>query len=135
MALINCNECNREISSLATTCPHCGAPNKSIPQDGEVRIKIPNIYLGLVGIFFRNKVQILDDNNTILWAGKRGQTAIFNISQPTKITIKVGALTNDIVGVVHAHKKYQCVQDLSLHWKGVYTLSEVDHIDTDGSMF
>lgn len=26
MALINCTECNREISDKATTCPGCGAP-------------------------------------------------------------------------------------------------------------
>ncbi|MFA6121898.1 MAG: zinc-ribbon domain-containing protein [Sideroxydans sp.] len=26
MALINCNECQKEISDKATTCPHCGAP-------------------------------------------------------------------------------------------------------------
>jgi len=26
MALINCYECNREISDRANTCPHCGAP-------------------------------------------------------------------------------------------------------------
>jgi predicted amidophosphoribosyltransferase len=29
MALINCYECNREISDLANSCPHCGAPAKS----------------------------------------------------------------------------------------------------------
>jgi len=26
MALINCHECNAQISDAATTCPHCGAP-------------------------------------------------------------------------------------------------------------
>lgn len=26
MALINCNECGKEISDKATSCPHCGAP-------------------------------------------------------------------------------------------------------------
>ena len=29
MALIKCKECGREISSAATSCPHCGAPVKS----------------------------------------------------------------------------------------------------------
>ncbi len=27
MALINCTECEKEISDKANTCPHCGAPN------------------------------------------------------------------------------------------------------------
>ena len=26
MALIKCSECGREVSSLASACPHCGAP-------------------------------------------------------------------------------------------------------------
>jgi len=28
MSLINCNECRKEISDLAITCPHCGTPFK-----------------------------------------------------------------------------------------------------------
>jgi len=28
MALMPCSECGKEISSLATACPHCGAPAK-----------------------------------------------------------------------------------------------------------
>ena len=30
MALINCYECDREISSKAAVCPHCGAPKEEI---------------------------------------------------------------------------------------------------------
>ena len=30
MALINCPECKREISSLATSCPHCGIPMSNV---------------------------------------------------------------------------------------------------------
>lgn len=32
MALINCPECQREISTEATQCPHCGAKKKSPPS-------------------------------------------------------------------------------------------------------
>jgi len=28
MALINCRECEKKISSRAKTCPHCGCPNE-----------------------------------------------------------------------------------------------------------
>lgn len=28
-ALINCHECNAQISDAATSCPHCGAPTKN----------------------------------------------------------------------------------------------------------
>jgi len=30
MALINCPECKREISSMAISCPHCGIPMSSV---------------------------------------------------------------------------------------------------------
>ncbi|MBE6244151.1 MAG: zinc-ribbon domain-containing protein [Bacteroidales bacterium] len=29
MALIKCKECGKEISDLAASCPHCGAPLKA----------------------------------------------------------------------------------------------------------
>ena len=29
MALIKCKECRKEISDLAASCPHCGAPLKA----------------------------------------------------------------------------------------------------------
>lgn len=29
MALIRCNECNRDISDTAKSCPHCGYVNKA----------------------------------------------------------------------------------------------------------
>lgn len=32
MALIKCPECGQEISDLARTCPHCGAPNAAAPK-------------------------------------------------------------------------------------------------------
>ena len=34
MALINCLECKKEVSSLAKTCPHCGCPvSVSLPEE------------------------------------------------------------------------------------------------------
>lgn len=30
MALIKCSECGREVSSMASACPHCGAPISAI---------------------------------------------------------------------------------------------------------
>lgn len=29
MALVQCRDCNREISERASACPHCGAPNEA----------------------------------------------------------------------------------------------------------
>lgn len=36
MALINCIECGREISSLAVSCPHCGCPRECQTRDVDI---------------------------------------------------------------------------------------------------
>lgn len=32
MSLVKCNECGKEISNKANSCPHCGCPLSSVPQ-------------------------------------------------------------------------------------------------------
>ena len=45
MALINCPECNKQISDKATACPHCGNPIAEPPtnQQAPVQVKKFNI--------------------------------------------------------------------------------------------
>lgn len=38
MALINCSECNREISDKASTCPHCGNPMNMVIAEESMSI-------------------------------------------------------------------------------------------------
>ena len=38
MALIKCNECNQEISDMATACPKCGFPVKVVTEDTPQKI-------------------------------------------------------------------------------------------------
>ena len=35
MALIKCKECGKEISDLAASCPHCGAPVNTTPAPAQ----------------------------------------------------------------------------------------------------
>ena len=30
MALVDCSECGKQVSTLAATCPHCGAPQRAL---------------------------------------------------------------------------------------------------------
>lgn len=47
MALINCKECNKEISSEAQTCPHCGV--KNAPQINlKAKAKTSEIIVGAI---------------------------------------------------------------------------------------
>ena len=32
MALVNCHECNKQVSDSALTCPNCGAPVRATQQ-------------------------------------------------------------------------------------------------------
>ncbi|MDO9100063.1 MAG: hypothetical protein Q7V53_04870, partial [Caldisericota bacterium] len=35
MALVSCHECNKELSSEAAACPHCGAPARATAPPGQ----------------------------------------------------------------------------------------------------
>ena len=131
MAMIMCPECGRNISDKAKTCPGCGCPVEEITTVGTVKIKMPNIELGVAGLFSSRRAIVSDSTGNILWEGQHGQTAIFQIEQPTTVTIDLGGWVNNFSGTVFPRKKYNCVQDLGIHWKGTYRLAEVDVIDAD----
>lgn len=127
MALIKCRECGKEISSFANCCPNCGCPVTS----DIVKIKLPNIELGSVGLFSSRKAAIRTQDGHELWEGLHGQVASFHIDEPAKITIDLGKWVNPFEASVEPGKKYNCVQDMGMHWKATYRLSEVDVIDAD----
>ena len=131
MALIKCPECGKEISSLAKSCPNCGCPIEKMKTSGTVKIKLPNIELGTVGLFSSRKATVETSGGKILWEGQHGQTAIFEIKQPTSVVIDLGKWANPFSGKVEPRKKYNCVQDMGIHWKATYRLAEVDVIDSD----
>jgi len=38
MALEPCKECSKEISTLAKSCPNCGAPNDNVEKQSQSKI-------------------------------------------------------------------------------------------------
>ncbi len=40
MPLVNCSECGKEVSSLAPTCPQCGAPLRELAQQAAERVRV-----------------------------------------------------------------------------------------------
>ena len=130
MALIKCPDCGREVSSFANSCPNCGFPIAQQKNIHTVKVKLPNLELGSVGLFSSRDANIFA-KGTRLWSGKHGQTASFEISEPANITIDIGKWANPFSGVVEPGKRYACVQDLGMHWKATFRLSEVDIIDSD----
>lgn len=131
MALITCPECKKAVSSLAKACPNCGCPLEEMQTGGIVKIKLPNLELGTVGLFSSRRATIENEDGDILWEGEHGQTATFKIAASEVIIINMGKWANSIEGKVYPRKKYSCVQDMGIHWKATYRLSEVDVIDAD----
>lgn len=39
MSIVQCSECNREVSTKAVACPHCGAPIQNSPQIAQPNLK------------------------------------------------------------------------------------------------
>lgn len=132
MALITCPECNKQVSSIAVSCPNCGYPIAASNPEGKVVIKICNGLAGIVKIFNTSTQQIL-------WTGRAGQIAEFNITESTpigiiwglnKLSSKTVKAPTTIKQIVRAGEKYH------LTWsKGFFTvdivLNKVDVIDSE----
>ena len=131
MALVNCPECGKEISSLARACPNCGCPVEEMRSGGTVKIKMPNVDIGLLGLFSSRKATVETGDGKILWEGLHGQTANFDIEKSVNILIRLGSWANPFGGRIEPRKKYACVQDMGIHWKATFRLTEVDIIDAD----
>lgn len=95
MALINCPECNNQVSSIAVSCPHCGfliSKQKYIPPKERLqsRTKI------LIGVFcILGFIAIgLQDTNKPLKPFTPANTAIANTQQKDTIKDEIKALFN-----------------------------------------
>lgn len=130
--LIKCEECGKEISDKTISCPNCGYPVSEMISRGIVRIKMPNnIVTGWVGLFSSRDASVKDENGKILWEGKHGENASFEIEHPIKVTIDLGGWANSVTGIVKPKKKYSLIQDLGVHMLATFRLTEVDVIDAD----
>jgi hypothetical protein len=96
MALINCGECGREISTKAKSCPHCGAPLAPFGIDRE---KVRRAADGFSRLF----------DAWICWAGNKiGKAFLQKAYRPilTGITILFGVSVIPVLGFVIYVKAY-----------------------------
>lgn len=133
MALTTCPDCGKQVSDKAPTCPNCGCPIAKPKQNKTVRIALPNTDAlsggGIAGLLIAKNATVFAGLE-LLWSGKHGQTAIFDIDRPTKVTIDLRKWANDVTGTVSPGHRYQLVQDMSPHMFATFRLSEVDVIDS-----
>lgn len=124
MALVKCPECGREVSDRAGVCPNCAFPLSSLRKDGTVSIKIANGLAGSVNIHELPSMNVL-------WSGKSGQIAKFEITQPTEIGIRWGIGKKFLPGAticVEAGKKYELTMRQGFFTTGI-CINEVDVLD------
>ena len=83
MALINCSECNREVSDKAPNCIHCGNPIASKPS--KVKINFP-VWRGQM---FMNNCYIFDKNDKEIARCKQGETITLECNSAMTISVKM----------------------------------------------
>ena len=88
MALIQCPDCGKEVSSSATACPNCGYPITSQSDKGFVTIKFPAQIEGVRDKIFGTRTAVISGGAS--WVGAYGSIARFEVSGPTKIWIDLG---------------------------------------------
>ena len=109
------------------------APSESQQRRKKVAIALPNTNViaggGLAAAFLATDA-LISTGRKILWEGHHGDTATFEINEPTQIAIHLGRWSNTVEGTVEPGKRYQLVQDMHVHWLATFRLSEVDVIDS-----
>ena len=125
MALIKCPECDKEVSDRAGVCPNCAFPLATLRKDGTVSIKIANGLGGSVNIHETSTMNVI-------WSGRSGQIAKFEVLQPIEIGIRWGVGKKFLPGAVarvEAGKKYELVIRQGFFSIGV-CINEVDVLDS-----
>lgn len=65
MALINCPECQKEVSDQAVNCPFCGYAFRAVTveQTGKIwkLVKLMSVLMVIVGIMFTKQNQLLSN--------------------------------------------------------------------------
>ncbi len=124
MALIQCPECKKEVSSAAKSCPFCGYPIAQTSSD-TVRIAIdqhPNV-LGCI-------VPIKDISGRLLVNANAGSVATIKTETPIKIQL-CGTFGMPLITVlVEPGKKYRATWGVGFFSPRIQDCHEVDIIDS-----
>lgn len=127
MALIKCPDCGKEVSSQAVACPVCGFPIAKANPKGTVAIKvdvnaIPNVKIFVAG------------TDVLLWEGRTGEVARFQVDRPTAISIGWGLNCASYPSIekvtVEAGGRYEC-KTVAGFWMPKNIFNRIDTIDSD----
>jgi len=138
LSLINCPECNKEISNQAKSCPNCGyeiAKLKDIEKKKEDKknLRIGCIVVIVIAIIIAISIGICDngDDNT--------DTSTINLNASVNFTGTQFIITNNdsfdyVNAEIELNGKYQ-LKGYTLKAKEVYTVGMMQFADKDGNRF
>lgn len=126
MALIKCPECGKEVSDKAHSCINCGCPVAGINPAGSVSVAVNGP--GMVQMYIFNM-----ENGQILWSGRNGEIARFNVEKETEISV-IGSMEKrhperGAKAVVRGGRRYE-YKIIQSFWGGKYVVNEIDVIDS-----
>lgn len=79
-ALIKCPECGKEVSDKAQACINCGCPIAEINPAGSVSVAVNGP--GMVQMYIFDM-----DSGDVLWTGRNGEVARFDVEGETTISV------------------------------------------------
>ena len=135
MAMINCPECGKNVSSMAKSCPNCGYQIKVEGKSNVVIIRMSMIK-GTVVFGAKQKVDITIGGN-VVWTGRSGDIAELTIDKPTEIKVvyhtNMAYFGGKCTGVVDPKKyrKYSVTPHQGALFKTNLTFQPVDVFDAD----
>ena len=119
MALIKCEDCGKDVSDKAASCPNCGAPIASKKDDVMIRFPVWK------GQMFSNKCYVYNsDTNEEIACGKQGETVYFKCNEPMNIYVVVKGSFGKPGATVNPGDRY----DVGYRGFGKIYLSKVDTI-------
>ena len=100
MALIQCPECGKDVSSNAKQCIHCGSPLGT--PDYSLKVQLGDTSKVIGGTMIQTAAKMTytftnDETGEVLAVGNQHQTVTINVSQPTTIRCHVTGGFKDAV--------------------------------------
>jgi DNA repair exonuclease SbcCD ATPase subunit len=106
MALINCPECQKEISDKVKACPHCGYPlSNESSEENTQRVEVTDIKINsqklkpaITGVILIGLVIVI---GILIFNNARKSNYITNLGIVTKKMLDGGVIAEELTGITH----------------------------------
>lgn len=107
MSLINCPECNKQISNQANACPNCGFPLRDLQINKESKYDVT-----LIKVDFKHQNHIFVHDFLIKSKNISSKDAFNNIIQNTPYTIFINISLTNAQKIKEMLSRYNCIVEI-----------------------